>query len=65
MSKANEQVRGEKIALRPKDVVELSGISKAKVSTLISSGRIKSRLIDGCRIVLRADLIDFLHGAKS
>ena len=52
----------ERLAYRVPEVVALSGLSRSTIFELIGSGALPSRLISGCRLVLRDDLVRFLEG---
>ena len=52
----------ERLAYRIPDVVAVSGLSRSKVFALIKRGELPSRLISGCRIVTRQDLMNLLQG---
>jgi excisionase family DNA binding protein len=54
-------VPGEKIALRIKDAVKMSGIGRTKLYSMIGSGKLRAVKVGGCRLILRTDLVAMLQ----
>jgi excisionase family DNA binding protein len=52
----------ERLSYRVPEVQALTGLGRSTVYELIANGTLPSRLISGCRLVLRADLLTFLQG---
>jgi len=54
----------ERVAYRPAEVCAVTGLSKTKIYQLLMSGELPSRFVSGCRLVSRADLIQFIDGPQ-
>jgi excisionase family DNA binding protein len=52
---------GEKMALRIKDAVRLSGLGRSTIYRLIGAGTLRSVMVGGSRLILRHDLLALLQ----
>jgi excisionase family DNA binding protein len=55
-------LKEERLSYRVPEVCNLTGLSRSKIFQLIASGELPSKLVSGCRIVTRRDLLRLLNG---
>lgn len=52
-------------AVRINDAVQLSGLSRSSLYSLMNEGKLPSRMVAGRRLILRADLVALLQGGTA
>jgi len=57
----NSPTWDERLSFRPNELPKLTGMSRSKIFEMIADGTLPSKLISGCRVIARKDLLNLIQ----